>query len=250
MDNLNPIEGDSKINQPDHSEAKYLLSKALTVTEEEVVFSHLWMWEVERWKELVFALLTTVTSLPPYDIRKLVESLSDLKLLDIPTLAKLHESLKNHDLDSPYARRILEFLQENDFSLQEAQKGLITICEAAFGLHEHYSGKVQRYLRSYGELILQDLDRIFQFSNLDKAQVKYAFTYWLQNVLNMPLSLCDRSVQTFCQRYGLQLEQLFAAADELDMNLALVDDVVHSYIAKQTTMQDQIQKESSDSQQI
>jgi hypothetical protein len=81
--------------------------------------------------------------------------------------------------------------------------------------------------------MLRDLDRIFEFSALTEAEVRYAFTYWLQNVLNMPLSLIDENVRMFCAQHDLEPEQLFAAADELDVNLALVDDVVQLHLTRQ-----------------
>jgi hypothetical protein len=64
---------------------------------------------------------------------------------------------------------------------------------------------------------------------MDQEQVRYAFTLWLQNVLNMPLSLQSRAVETFTNAIGLTSGQLFHAADEMDVNVALVDDLLHHF---------------------
>ena len=47
--------------------------------------------------------------------------------------------------------------------------------------------------------------------------------------MNMPLSFTDENVVQFCQENNLTVEELFAAADELDMNFALVDDIVERH---------------------
>jgi hypothetical protein len=97
-------------------------------------------------------------------------------------------------------------------------------------LEEHYSGKVQYYLRYYGELMLRELEQEFRFSMLNEAEVKRAFTYWLQSVLNMPLLVADEHIDACCKENYLTPEKLFAAADKLNMNVALVGDLVQRHI--------------------
>ena len=97
----------------------------------------------------------------------------------------------------------------------------------------HYQGKIQLYLRWYAELILNDLKRVFEFTALSETEARYALTLFLQNTTAMPISLRDRSIDAFCGKYKLTPEQLFSAADDLDINLALVDDVIQWYIKHQ-----------------
>jgi hypothetical protein len=221
----------------DLTEAKYILQKTLTTEGSDLVFNHLWIWEVERWKELVFALLAKVARISEEEVRDLVNQLETLELLDIATLASLGRNRTCLNLEHSNARHILELLQEKGLSETDAQRGLTAICEAALGLTEHYSGKVQRYLRHYGELMLRDLGKVFDFSTLNETEVKQAFIYWFQNVLNMPLSLTDESVEEFCKENHLTSEELFAAADELDMNFALVDDIAERHRIRQLLSQ-------------
>ena len=70
------------------------------------------------------------------------------------------------------------------------------------------------------------MPEVFNFSGLNKKQANYAFTYWMQNVLNMPVSLSDEAVQNFSKTTGIEPAQLFAAADALDVNVAVIDDLV------------------------
>ncbi len=216
-----------------NDKAQYLLRKLLLFGEE-ATFLHRWIWEADRWKELVFALLTRVTMLPQDAVRAVTDQLHYMKLLKISTLVNLYKAHGAPDLTDSNARHILELLQEGGFKQAEAERGLTAICEAALGLHDYHASKVQNYLRSYGERMLQELGNTFRFSNLNEAEVNYAFRLWLQNVLNMPLQLQDEQMQKFCKQYELTQLDLLAAADEEDLNIALLDDLVHSYFAKQT----------------
>jgi hypothetical protein len=215
------------------SEARYLLLRELKSHGGELAVSHPWVWEGERWKELVFALLTQVSDVSEDVVRELTNHLEDLDLLGISALADLVRNRKSPNLDDPLARHIVEVAQEMGFEVEEAQRGVRAICEAALGLEEQFGGKVQNYLRSYGEKMLADAGRIFHFSALSASESRMAFTYWLQNVLNMPVSLLDKNVHLFCEQHGLTPSQLLAAADELDLNLALLDDLVQYAIAAQ-----------------
>jgi hypothetical protein len=216
-----------------NDDAQYLLRKMLVLAGEEVSASHQWLSEIERWKELVFALLTQTTKLPQTTVRVLTDEMLQLDLLDIPLLAKLVKGKTPAlDLKNKYTRRIIQLLQEGGFSHDEAVKGLTVVSEVAIGLDKQFSGKIQFYLRSYAEQIVKDAQTMFQFSKMDKHGVRYAFTYWIQNVLNMPLSLDDKSVESFSKAYGLTSKQFFDAADEMDVNVALVDDLVLHLLAK------------------
>lgn len=221
------------MNGTNNSEAQYLLRKLLTLETADLALRQPWLWEADRWKELVFAFLTRIVSKDEDQVRELTGKMNDLGLLDIATLARMSEDAKTFDSNNPDARHILEFFQENGLDPEKAQQALTTICEAAVGLQKYFDGKVQRYLRGYGEMMLREIARTFQFSALRETEVAFAFTYWLQNVLNMPLSLLDANVLAFCEQHHLTPEQLVAAADNLDLNLAVLDDLILRYVSRQ-----------------
>lgn len=218
------------MNTDSRTKAQYLLRKALTLYGRDVALQHPWMWEADRWQEMVFALLVQVLNSPEGRVRQLVGHLTDLNLLNISALAGICKDGKQPNLTTPLAQQFLDFLQETGFSPAVAERGLTTICHAALVFQSHYGGKLQRYLRSYGELMLKDLDGIFQFSSLTDAEMRDAFTYWFQNTLNMPLSLVDKNLHEYCQAHGLTPAQLIEVADELDLNLAVLDDLVALWV--------------------
>ena len=79
--------------------------------------------------------------------------------------------------------------------------------------------------------MLDELSMNFTFSKMDEKDAKYAFTYWLQNVLNMPLTLKTEGMDTFCTKFQVSYQNLQEYADKLNINLALLDDVIDQYIS-------------------
>ena len=172
---------------------------------DEIAASHSWPSELHRWKELVFALLTRTTSLPQATVRGLADYLLGLNLLHIPLLAKL---LKGKppvlDFNQPNSRRIVRILENGGFSCEEAILGLTVICEAALTLNSHFCGKIQFYLRGYAERMVNEVQTLFHFSLMNRDDVGHAFSFWLQNVANMPLSLQDPGVDAFSRANGFE----------------------------------------------
>jgi hypothetical protein len=95
-----------------------------------------------------------------------------------------------------------------------------------------YDGKVQRYLRHYGQQMLDALSHDFSYSQIAKEDVRHAFTHWLQNVLNMPVAVSEPAIAKFCERRGIRAEELLKVADELDINVALLDDMIANYVSE------------------
>jgi hypothetical protein len=223
-----------KVRIEDEQEVEHLLRKITLQELSEHDFAHQWLWEVDRWKELVFALLTRVTTIEEAQLRHVVTLLRDLDLLDIEGLAAVSWVDSKFDLNNPRARRFNAVLLENGLSDEEAANGLAATCAVARGLHERHQGKIQCYLRQYGEMMLRDLSSTFTFEHLSEDDTRFAFTYWLQNVLNMPIPLRDADTVSFCAEHKLTESDLLAAADRLNLNVALLDDIVHRYVARRT----------------
>lgn len=101
-------------------------------------------------------------------------------------------------------------------------------------IEERYQGKIQRYLRRQGELIRDDLLGMFADGGGPEPELRHGVTHWLQNAAGIPLSTFeyDRTLQQFCQERGVDQRQLEDAADEIDFNLALVDDVIRADLAQ------------------
>jgi hypothetical protein len=93
-------------------------------------------------------------------------------------------------------------------------------------VEERYGGKLQRYLRPKAGAIRDELVAMFADPAGAEPELPGVVAHWLQNAMGMPLSLTDASVQAFCEAHGISAEELERAADEIDFNIALVDDVL------------------------
>jgi hypothetical protein len=197
---------------------------------------HQWASEHDRWVELVFALVTRVSDKPEPDVRAAIEELDDQGLLDVEELSEIPKKGSGIDYKSQPARHLIESLSEPGqteegqkrpgFKAEEAKRVVLVMHEAAKSLTEHHDAKIQKYLRKYGQQMIDELSESFSFSRLNKKEVQYAFTYWLQNVLNMPLMLKTKSMDAFCQKLAANSNKLIEEADRLDINLALLDDMI------------------------
>jgi hypothetical protein len=203
--------------------AAYQLRRILAAEGAELAVGQPWLWEFDRWKELVFALLARLTSVPEAGLRLLVDRLADLDLLGVDALGVDGDG-------EPMATRITDLMVDAGLSADEAARALTTVVEAARGLRRTSGGKVQRYLRRYGELMLREVPDYFDFTALPSDEVQDAFTYWLQNAVNLPLSLVDDSLRAFCGHYGFTPADLIEGADRIDLNLAVADDAVQLHV--------------------
>ncbi len=206
----------------------YLLRKLVAGGEEIVSRHHPWLWEHNRWKELVFCILSQTVDGDQERLRGLTDHLDILGLIQIESLATLVEKGQLNFDDNPQADELLDFLMENGFEKTAAEKSVVSLAEVAYGIHKNFDGKVQHYLRRYGELLLKDLPNQFNFSQLDSSQVRQVFIFWMQNVLTLPLSLEDETMKIFAARYCVEPADLIKEADEMGLNLSLLDDLIHA----------------------
>jgi len=193
-----------------------------------LIETHRWVWEGARWNALVLTLLAQICGASEQELRTLVEHLSDLDLLRVDALAGLIKGRKEPDREQTLSRRVENLLTSGGLNPDEAKVGLAVICEAAAGLLVHHEGKIQLYIRRYGEQMLREISQSFAFSSLESTKVGAAFTLWLQNVCDMPLCLVDDHLSSFATKNGLEVKELIAAADELDLNLGLLDELALS----------------------
>lgn len=194
-----------------------------------------WPWEIARWHELVFCLLLRLGQ-PELDAdmaRSLTNMLADLDMLRIETLAGLAPEGEEPDFTHPDLALMLRLLERSGLHPARARAAVTTICQAALGLQKRHGGKVQRYLRRYGQQMLDELGEHFSFSSMSEEDTRYAFTHWLQNVLNIPLALSEPAVEKLCKKLGVTVDDLVEVADGLDLNLALLDDMVASSIEEE-----------------
>ncbi|WP_320044586.1 hypothetical protein [uncultured Desulfobacter sp.] len=218
------------MKESNNTEMEFQLKKLVTKYSDLFQY-HQWPSEHERWVELIFALIARISKMPETDIRDTISFLDSLDLLDIEELSNIPEVENDVDYNYHHARWTIESLSESGFTVEESKRSLRIMHEAARNLSEHHDGKIQKYLRKYGQKMIDELSENFTFSAMKDEDVKYAFGYWLQNVLNLPIILKAESVNKFCKNIDVTCNELTEKADDLDINLALVDDLVDQYIA-------------------
>ncbi len=210
---------------PEISEASYELKK-LIIKYSDLFGYHQWPSEHERWVELIFALVSRITDKPESKVREVIENCDALDLLGIEELAKIPEKEKGIDFDSTQAKRIFELLAESGFMEKESKSSILAMHDVAKSLIDRHKGKIQIYLRKYGQRMIHELSQNFSFSEMNKKDMEFAFTYWLQNVLNMPINLGTESTTKFCEKLKITEEEFLNEADNLDINIALLDDMI------------------------
>lgn len=221
------------------TEVEFQLRKLITKYSDLFAY-HQWPSEHDRWIELVFALVTRISDKPEHDVRNAIEQLDDIGLLEIEVLSEIPQSGGSIDYKSQAAKRVIESLSEPQFTeeglekpgftQEESKKILLIIYEAGKSLMKHHDGKIQKYLRKYGLQMIDEFSENFSFSGINNKDLKNAATYWLQNVLNMPVSLNIESIDKFCSKVGISEQELLNQADNLNINVALLDDIIEQHM--------------------
>lgn len=199
-----------------------------------------WSCESVRWYELVFCLLSEIVRdyIPRDKVRQATRLLVSLELLDVEVLAELGNTGKFPN-GSPELKLMSDILQRTGFDAESTSIAVKTVCEAADSIQKQYDARPQRYLRYYGELMLNEIGNHFDFSSLSDNAVRRAFSLWFQNVLNMPVSASAPSVLQFCDRFHTSIDELIDAADRHGINLAIVDDLIEVYMESEETTEDE-----------
>jgi hypothetical protein len=179
-----------------------------------------WASETDRWAELVFCVLNAFVADDPARCRRLVDTLGELGLTEPATLAEAGNPSGTHHVVVSYA------LARYGFTESDAQRAIRLLAQLAGVVGERYGGKIQRYLRQQAERIRDDLVASLAVGSDSETELHVGITLWLQNAVNMPLSVADKNVDEFCDRHGVGLEELEKVADEIDFNVALVDDII------------------------
>lgn len=191
-----------------------------------------WAAEEKRWHELVFAILARIgsPSVPSERAEKATDVLVKMDKLAVEDLAELEPSGTSEPNST--TNTVETVLLGVGYSEADAREALAALSETADNIQRRYDGKPQRYLREYGQRMLDELPEHFEFSEFGDDDAEYAFTLWFQNVLNMPVTLHSPELSTFCERYDVTVDEMVAAADVQDVNLALLDDLVAEHVAE------------------
>jgi len=193
------------------------------------ISKNLWPWEKARWYELVFCILATAgePQVLAGTTRQLSNTMANLGLLELDLLAGLDPSEKSKKTENPFLVTIETLLLQIGFTPGSAKSAVTAICEAAASIKKKYDGKIQNYLCEHGNYMLDQIKEDFGFSRFDDA--RRAISIWLQNTLNMPIPASDPLTDQACKSLGFLYEELVEAANQQDINVALLDDALRAF---------------------
>ncbi len=190
-----------------------------------------WEDESARWTELVYCIFAELTEHSYRDARRLANSLADLNLLKVNDLAGIpimDDGMVNPD--NSRVRTIIDILKANGVAEEDIKKSLSAICKVAQAIQENYDGKIQKFLRTYGQEIVDEFDSHVSFSEVSKGTQSRILVKWIQNTLCMPLAFSNVYTARFCEREGANYQELAEAADNIGINGAMLDDLLEVYI--------------------
>jgi hypothetical protein len=182
-----------------------------------------WSWEEERWHDLVACLLGRIgeARVSRLTARRTAAILNEFGLLEIANLASTSKRYASLD-DSEDFKATVMVLQRMGFDDASHAAAEAVYCVGA-AIGERYDGKLQRYLREYGNMMVEQLHEKLSFGTLPLRDAQYAFTQWLQEDLNMPVPLSDPAIEKLCRHYDVDLEELLKEIDVRDINVAILD---------------------------
>ncbi len=180
-----------------------------------------WEDEKERWEELVFCYFRQLANKSESDLRRVVSALGDLGLLEAERLSVLVSDQGNLNYESPFFVQMSKLLTENGFESDAADRTLKAIGQVARGIRVRH-GKLQILLRKHARALLDDLRQ----TSLETAVEEEILSTWLQGALEMPIASADEHVTRFARERGCTLDDLTTAADSLDINVGVIDDLI------------------------
>jgi len=176
-----------------------------------------WIYEADRWENLIFSIIRQYCDDNPEKAGTAVNILREWNFFDI-------EELSSNDL-VPFENNnpIKEIMLGLDFTEEEIEEIARTLVKIAVAVKEKYDGKIQSIFRKYGEIIREELVSSFSDDDLDNEKITHGVSLWLQSAFGLPI-LSDRAyVKEYCDQRGLSKDQLTKIADEMDINLGVVD---------------------------
>lgn len=176
-----------------------------------------WVFETDRWEHLVFCLLRQFSSQTPEKARSAVTILRDIGLLDLEELAVMDRESSNN------LKSFSQVLRGAGFSEQEINEAANLVSRVASVIKGNYEGKVHRIFRRYGEVIRDELVKAIMDSSISESDLREGISYWLQSAFSMPIPVERQAVLDYCEEKGTTPEQLWQTADDLGINLGIVD---------------------------
>jgi hypothetical protein len=119
------------------------------------------------------------------------------------------------------------FLGVMRYQAADAGRAAQVLVALAETVKTNWDGYLQRFLRVHGQRMADELEAVLKTSGIEGGASAKIAILWLQNVANIPLLLpTDRHIQEFCKEHGLSEKALVETADNLGLNIAVLDDLL------------------------
>jgi hypothetical protein len=186
---------------------------------------HAWPSEAARWAELVFSVLQRLHGGDPEVTRQSVTIFLATGLLEVPTLAALN----------PEAATTCRYvLASHGWREDEITKAIQVLQAMAKVIQKRYRGKLQSIVRRHASEMRKELTVALRVPGLSRADLTFALGHWMQNAFSLPVSLESDALRAFCREEGVTPRELVRAADSLELNVALLDDLLEAHAARTT----------------
>jgi hypothetical protein len=144
---------------------------------------------------LVFCAINAFAEGDPVRCRLVTDQLRGLDLVGPEALAGADDPTAEV---APVMRYVL---RHHGFTDDEAGRMLALLATIGRRAQARYEGRMQRFLRRVAEAARDEL--VTEFAGDDPpAELRRAVAHWLQNTVNLPLSLDDAEMREFCIRSG------------------------------------------------
>ncbi len=193
-----------------------------------------WPFETARWYELAGSVLRVVggAETPARSIENALESLTRLGLLDLDDLAAMASDTTGRTETADLMEVVLA---RSGFGADTAHLAVSAIVDAASFIWEHYGGRIQSMLRRQGEIVLGNVMAELPLASVDDDTKRRIVTHWLQRTLDLPIPVTTRGMRLAAGAHHATVDELVAAADRLDINVAILDELLASYESETTS---------------
>lgn len=189
--------------------------------------TYLWEDERDRFNELCFCILARTTPIDELALREILTGLSELNVLDVEALAE-SEGGSNSKSEKTLDSIITNVFIQNGLDDKEAEKCTATIRQISRIVKQNYGGNIQRLIRKFGNEMLEEMQKVFAIQNMTKEDLKVSLVLWMQNTMEMPIPVSNDAVRDFCKSNNIGLKELESALDTLDINAAVIDDLIQA----------------------
>lgn len=176
-----------------------------------------WIYESDRWENLIFSIIRQYCDDDPEKAGTAVNILRDWNLIDIEQLSA------SDQIPLAFNSAFKKIMLGLDFTEEDIKEIAETLVNIAVAVKDKYDGKIQSIFRKYGEIIRKELVSSFSDDNSDNEKITMGVSLWLQSAFGLPILSERPNVKDYCDQNGISKDQLSDIADEIDINLGVVD---------------------------